>query len=219
MRKTRLVMLIEILIASAVLLCGALKILAGSVSILIVMGTVSVWLRREGLRGIGLDGRRLGLRIVLLGSAFGIFYQALSLVALDPLAERLTGVRQDLSNFHGIHGNVLELMRYLIIVWTLAAFGEEFVCRGYLLNRIAGLWGDSHGALWMGIGFSSMLWTLVHVYQGVTGVILVAVHGFVFGLLYVLTGRNLWTTIFAHGVYDTTALLLIFFGRYPNLGS
>jgi membrane protease YdiL (CAAX protease family) len=105
------------------------------------------------------------------------------------------------------------------MVWTLAAFGEEFVFRGYLLNRIAQVWKDSRGALWMGIGCSSILWTLVHVYQGIAGVILVAVHGVVFGLFYVMTGRNLWATIFAHGVYDTTALLLIFFGRYPNVGS
>ena len=75
----------------------------------------------------------------------------------------------------------------------------------------------SHGALWIGVVFSSLLWTLVHSYQGIAGVILVTLHGFVFGLLYVLANRNLWVTIFAHGVYDTTAFLLIFFGAYPHL--
>jgi membrane protease YdiL (CAAX protease family) len=146
-------------------------------------------------------------------------YQAVSLVVLDPLASHLTGVRQDLSIFAGIRGNVRLLVRYLMMAWTLAAFGEEFVFRGYLLNRIAQLWKGSHGAFCAGIVFSSILWTSVHFYQGIAGVVLVAVHGFVFGLLYVLAGRNLWVTIVAHGVYDTTALLLIFFGRYPNLGS
>ena len=110
-------------------------------------------------------------------------------------------------------------MRYLIVVWTVAAFGEEFVFRGYLLNRIAQLQENSHAARWMGVVFSSILWTFVHFYQGVAGAMLIAVHGVVFGVLYVLTGRNLWVPIVVHGVYDTTALLLIFFGRYPNLGS
>jgi len=218
--KPRLVILTEILLASGVLLCGALKILPfDSVSMLIVMGTASVWLRNEGLRGIGLDRHRLGLKIVLLSSAFGVFYQAVSLVVLDPLAAHLTGVTQDLSNFAVIRGNSRLLMRYLIVVWTVAAFGEEFVFRGYLLNRIAQLQENSHAARWMGVVFSSILWTFVHFYQGVAGAMLIAVHGVVFGVLYVLTGRNLWVPIVVHGVYDTTALLLIFFGRYPNLGS
>ena len=218
--KPRLVILTEILLASGVLLCGALKILPfDSMSMLIVMGTASVWLRNEGLRGIGLDRHRLGLKIVLLSSAFGVFYQAVSLVVLDPLAAHLTGVTQDLSNFAVIRGNSRLLMRYLIVVWTVAAFGEEFVFRGYLLNRIAQLQENSHAARWMGVVFSSILWTFVHFYQGVAGAMLIAVHGVVFGVLYVLTGRNLWVPIVVHGVYDTTALLLIFFGRYPNLGS
>jgi len=218
--KPRLVILTEILLASGVLLCGALKILPfDSVSMLIVMGTASVWLRNEGLRGIGLDRHRLGLKIVLLSSAFGVFYQAVSLVVLDPLAAHLTGVTQDLSNFAVIRGNSRLLMRYLIVVWIVAAFGEEFVFRGYLLNRIAQLQENSHAARWMGVVFSSILWTFVHFYQGVAGAMLIAVHGVVFGGLYVLAGRNLWVTIVVHGVYDTTALLLIFFGRYPNLGS
>ena len=218
--KPRLVILTEILLASGVLLCGALKILPfDSVSMLIVMGTASVWLRNEGLRGIGLDRHRLGLKIVLLSSAFGVFYQAVSLVVLDPLAAHLTGVTQDLSNFAVVRGNSRLLMRYLIVVWIVAAFGEEFVFRGYLLNRIAQLQENSHAARWMGVVFSSILWTFVHFYQGVAGAMLIAVHGVVFGGLYVLAGRNLWVTIVVHGVYDTTALLLIFFGRYPNLGS
>ena len=218
--KPRLVILTEILLASGVLLCGALKILPfDSMSMLIVMGTASVWLRNEGLRGIGLDRHRLGLKIVLLSSAFGVFYQAVSLVVLDPLAAHLTGVTQDLSNFAVIRGNSRLLMRYLIVVWIVAAFGEEFVFRGYLLNRIAQLQENSHAARWMGVVFSSILWTFVHFYQGVAGAMLIAVHGVVFGGLYVLAGRNLWVTIVVHGVYDTTALLLIFFGRYPNLGS
>ena len=184
-----------------------------------MVGLLSVWLRGEGLRGIGLGRRHLGLKTLVVGSAFGIAYQAVSLALFDPFAAYLTGVHQDLSTFAGIHGNIRLLALDLILAWTLAAFGEELAFRGYLLNRLAQLCGGSRGSLWIGVVFSSVLWTLPHFYQGITGVILVAVHGIVFGLLYVLAGRNLWMTIFAHGVYDTAAFLLIFFGVYPNLGS
>ena len=68
--KPRLVILTEILLASGVLLCGALKILPfDSVSMLIVMGTASVWLRNEGLRGIGLELVQCAMKNASIGLA------------------------------------------------------------------------------------------------------------------------------------------------------
>jgi CAAX protease family protein len=213
----RMAICIEILIAFAVVVCGALKILPfGGLPILVLVAVTSVRLRGGRPADIGLEWRRLGLTLVCWSSAFGIAYQALSLLVLDPLVQDVTGVAQDISVFAGIRGNVRVLVLNLILTWTLAAFGEEFVFRGYLLNRIAQLWNASSAAFWMGIILSSALWSISHFYQGIAGVILVALHGVVFGLLYLLVGRNLWFTIFAHGVYDTTAFLLIFFGRYPS---
>lgn len=214
--RQRVIIILELLAASGILVSGALKILPfGGIPVLVVLGLVSVWLRRAGQSGI-VQGERPGLKLVLLSSAFGVAYQAVCLWVLDPLVIELTGVRQDLSIFAGIRGNVRLLTLDLGLVWTLAAFGEEFVFRGYLLNRIAQLWDGPRAALSMGVVLSSALWSISHFYQGIAGVILVTLHGFVFGVLYLLVRRNLWFTIFAHGVYDTTALLLIFFGSYPN---
>lgn len=54
----RLAIIIEFLVALAVLISGALKLLPfGGVPGLVVIGVVSVCLRRKGLRGIGLEGR------------------------------------------------------------------------------------------------------------------------------------------------------------------
>ena len=40
--------------------------------------------------------------------------------------------------------------------------------------------------------------------------------GFVFGLLYLVTGRNLWVSVIAHGTMDTVGFLLLFLGKYPG---
>ena len=211
--------LIEILIAAAVLVCGARRMLPfGGLPVLVVMGGVSLWLRHEGLRGIGLGWRCLTPMTALLGGSFGVVYQAVSLFALEPLTVRLTGARPDLTAFSVIHGNVRLLLLSLASAWTVAAFGEEFVFRGYLLNRIAQWRGGRRAGLTVGVALSALLWALGHLYQGVGGVALIAVHGLTFGLLYVLTSRNLWMTIVTHGAFDTTAFLLIFLGRYPNMG-
>jgi len=39
--------------------------------------------------------------------------------------------------------------------------------------------------------------------------------GFVFGLLYLGTGRNLWVAVVAHGTMDTVGFLLLFSGSIP----
>ena len=64
---------------------------------------------------------------------------------------------------------------------------------------------------------ASVLFGVGHVYQGVSGVVAAALGGLVYGSLYLWTGRNLWAPIIAHGVFDTTAFVLIFWGKYPGL--
>src|SRR2546422_9570148 len=96
------------------------------------------------------------------------------------------------------------------VAWTLAAFGEEFVYRGYLLTRIARVLGDTPRA-WLGaLAVTSMLFGAGHAYQGVSGMITAGLGGFAFGLLYLGTGRNLWVSVSAHGPMDTVGCLLAF---------
>ena len=63
----------------------------------------------------------------------------------------------------------------------------------------------------------SVLFGFAHLEQGISGVVANTSAGLVYGGLYLSSGRNLWTPIIAHGVYDTVALLLIFWGKYPGL--
>ncbi|MCA9098036.1 MAG: CPBP family intramembrane metalloprotease, partial [Planctomycetaceae bacterium] len=59
---------------------------------------------------------------------------------------------------------------------------------------------------------TSILVGIGHAYQGLTGMILTAVIGFGFGLVYLANKRNLWSSILTHGFYDTIAFLLLFAG-------
>jgi membrane protease YdiL (CAAX protease family) len=54
-----------------------------------------------------------------------------------------------------------------------------------------------------------------HVEQGATGVAGNVIGGAVLVGLYWLSGRNLWLPIIAHGVEDTSSLLLLYFGYQP----
>ena len=76
---------------------------------------------------------------------------------LEPLIVLLTGKPIDLSQFAPIKGNVFLLVLFLVLVWTLAAFGEELVYRGYLMNRVAELAGGSSRAWTLSLVVVSVL--------------------------------------------------------------
>ena len=63
-----------------------------------------------------------------------------------------------------------------------------------------------HEFAWRSAGMPS------HAYKGPAGMIDSGVGGFVFGAAYLLSGRNLWAAILAHGFVDTLGVGLLYFG-------
>ena len=184
---------------------------------LVAFGALSLWLRGEGPRGVGLRRDPGWWRLALIGVTVGVGYQFLSLYLVEPFTARLTGRLPDVSMFAPLKGNVRLVLFYLTISWMLAGFGEEFVYRGYLLNRVAQLLGGGRRAWLVSLGATAVVFGLGHVYQGAAGAIDTGFFGLLFGVVYLLAGRNLWVAVIAHGVADTTAFVLLFFGRYPGV--
>ncbi len=184
---------------------------------LLLLGWLSLWLRGIGWGAVGLRRPAHWRDTLLLGIAVGVGFQFFSLYMLEPLIVRLTGEPIDLSQFASVKGNVFLLVLFLVLVWTLAAFGEELVYRGYLMNRVAELGGGSSRAWALSLVLVSVLFGVAHSYQGISGVITVIAASLMYGGLYLRSGRNLWVPIIAHGVYDTVAILLAFWGKYPGL--
>jgi len=215
--RARRLVLPELLVAAAILAAGFAGILPFSATpFLLVFGVVSLWLRGEGARAVGLAFRPDWGRTLLLGSGVGIGYQGFSLYVAEPAIARLTGKLPDVSLFAPLAGNVHFLLISLAVAWTLAAVGEEFVYRGYLLTRIARGLGDTP-RVWLGaLAVTTILFGVGHRYQGASGMISAGLGGLAFGLLYLATGRNLWVAVIAHGTMDTLGFLLLFLGKYPG---
>jgi uncharacterized protein len=111
-----------------------------------------------------------------------------------------------------ITGNIKAALIALVLVWTFAAFGEEIGFRGYLLTRAADLGERTTPAYWIGIVFVAILFGYGHYYKGPAGILNSGVAGLVLGAAYMLSGRNLWTCILAHGFIDTVGVTALFFG-------
>lgn len=96
-----------------------------------------------------------------------------------------------------------ELLPLVVISMLAVGYREEVFFRAYLFDRGAEI-GASPGKILIG---SSLLFSLGHAYQGVAGVIVTLILGFVLGALY-MRFRNLHALAIGHGLYNTAMLLL-----------
>jgi hypothetical protein len=184
---------------------------------LLLLGWLSLWIRKIGWRGVGMKLYRSWRTTLALGIAAGILLEAIELFITQPLLVKWLGKQPDLDVFRALHGNVKWTLLAILGAWTLAAFGEEMVYRGYLMNRVADLFNRTRGAWIISLIVVHLGFGLAHAYQGITGVIDEGLMGLLLGLIYLRTGRNLAVPIVAHGVSDSIDFLLIFLGKYPGM--
>jgi len=185
---------------------------------LLAIGAVLVWWRGPGWRIVGFDRPRSIAQAVGVGVAVGLGYQFLSLILVEPTIAYVTGnALPDVSIFRAVVGDERQLAKSLLLSWTTAAFAEETVYRGWITARLAELGLFSTRAWISAVVVSSIVFGLLHMYQGLSGMIATGLTGLVLGWLYLATGRNLWAPIIAHGVMDTSGFVMIYFGVYPGV--
>jgi uncharacterized protein len=182
---------------------------------LLALGWVSLYVRKIGWRGVGLTGYRSWAATLGMGLGCGVLLELFELFVSQPILVRLLGKNADLSQFHGLTGNLKLTALYILLVWIVAAFGEEMIYRGYLMNRVADLLNRTRTAWIVSLIAIQVVFGLAHSYQGWTGVIDEGLMGVLLAVVYLGTGQNLAVPIVAHGVQDSIDLILIFLGRYP----
>jgi hypothetical protein len=197
--------LFEIALAAAAVLADLLV----PTVVLLALAVLSLLARREGWWSLGV--RRLA-RLPAAAAQIGaltVGWTAVQLALIMPVVERLTGERQDLSQFDDLQGNLAMLLALLAVSWTLAAVGEEVAYRGYVFTRMVDVLGSSTTARWVAIGLSSALFAAAHTEQGAVGVALTFFDALFFS---VLRDRyaSLWAPVLAHGFNNTLGLTAYF---------
>ena len=217
-RQSKLVLLLELAIVALIFLADLHgHVFFSKTLYLFLFAWLALRLRRKGWRDVGLVRPVSWRNAVLAGVLAGAGIELLELFVTQPLLVKFTGKMPDLSLFYQLHGNARLLLLGLVLTWTVAAFGEEMVNRGYLMNRVADL-GNGSRAMWaVSLVVVSAVFGWGHFYQGVTGQVENAIDGLLLGALYLACGRNLWAPIIAHGVTDTVDMLLLFLGKYPGV--
>ena len=152
-----------------------------------------------------------------IGIVVGLAMEVLELFVTQPMLARWIGKMPDLSDFADLVGNMKLLLIYLALVWVLGALGEELVYRGYLMNRVAGLFRNTKAAWTVSLVAVSVAFGCAHLDQGSTGMVENILNGLLLGGLYLACGRNLAVPVIAHAFSDTLDFLLIYLGKYPGM--
>lgn len=171
-------------------------------------------------RVLGLPVAEFGLsrpaswpRTILLGVIVAIASQAVTLGVMTFVINPLIGADPpDVSRFSAVEGNLKVLLTMIPTVWLTSAFPEEVIWRGFLMTRVAKLFGGSRGAWGMALVLTSVHFGLVHFYQGVSGILATGLIGFLYGLTFLLLGRNLWLVIVAHAASHVLGFTAMYFG-------
>jgi len=209
----RWISLAEFVVGSAIVIGhNVYHVIPNEVPVLLVLGLISLRVRDGGWGVIGLRRPVSWRRTVLFALAAAAIRILLGALVIDPLTAHFWPAAVGPSGFDQITAHTMVALRWLFFVWTFAAFGEEIGYRGYLVTRAADVGGRSKIAYWVAVLAVSVLFGIGHYYKGPSGMVDSGMAGLILGAAYLISGRDLWVCILAHGFIDTFGVVALFFG-------
>ena len=136
--------------------------------------------------------------------------------AADRIATRLVATPPTLGAFKALQQSLPKLLTGIAIAWVLGGLLEELVLRGIVQQAVEALSGQvlpQRIAATLGILVAAGAAAILHLYQGPRAAIIIAQLSVMFGLVFVLSGHNLWAVILCHGLYDTIAFVRFAMGK------
>jgi membrane protease YdiL (CAAX protease family) len=135
-------------------------------------------------------------------------------LAWSPLADRLAARwfprPPTLEAFAPIRQSRLKLFLGILAAWVLGGILEELVARGIVLQSLQS-WLIPILPLPVAAGIAILVAGMgagvMHFYQGPRAVLIITQLSILLGILFVLSGGNLWAVMLCHGLYDTIAFI------------
>jgi len=214
-RRGRTVSACEFLVgALAVIGHNIYHLVPNEVPILVVLAIGSMRWREGAWRWASLGFKRPGSwsHTILIALAAAAIRLILGGLVIEPVTSHFWPPIKAPSEANEIRGHFTAVLMYLPIVWVFAGLGEEIGYRGYLLNKLADVLGRSRAADVIAILGSAVLFGYGHYYKGPAGILDSGVAGVILGTAYLVSGRNLWTCVFAHVSIDTLAVFAAYLG-------
>ena len=166
------------------------------------------WLKKVGWSDFGLYRPESWSKTIKMA-----FVAVLIVQTVGVLPFFLSKSPQDLSSYQEAM-TPWGLLRWIVIAWTTAGFGEEIIWRGFFMKQIARLFDEQKRSSWViGLVLTSVGFGLVHFHQGPGGMLGNGFLGLVYGIFYLRSGRNLWVPIIAHGLTGSISFILLYLSQ------
>jgi membrane protease YdiL (CAAX protease family) len=116
----------------------------------------------------------------------------------------------DMSRYDYIRGDALAASAMALLLPLTAAIPEEIVYRGFLMRQFTRLYGDGHTGTTLAVLSQALVFGSVHFQWGLGGVVMATIMGLVWGVAYLLCGRNLSIVILAHSAAHIALVLQLY---------
>lgn len=140
------------------------------------------------------------------------------MIAYSPLADWLATRWFDkpptLESFRVIQQSKGKLIAGILAAWALGGILEELIARGIVLQSVEVMlaaWFPEPIAAAVAMCIAALGTGIMHCYQGPRAMVIITQLSVLFGVLFVVSGYNLWAVMLCHGLYDTIA-----FVRFAN---
>ena len=169
-------------------------------------------MRRTPLRQL-FGVRRAGATELWMDIAIALGFWFGSLAVLGIAASLLRSAHLHPENVRGIVSKLAPASPAELALWTAlsisAGICEELIFRGYLQQQFTAL---TRRAV-LGIAIAALLFGAAHLYEGISGALLIMLYGALFGILAHLR-RSLRAGIFAHAWHDALSGFVLYLGAH-----
>jgi membrane protease YdiL (CAAX protease family) len=173
--------------------------------------------KKVSIKYLGLFNPKNWFKTILIGLVIGVFIQVFGIYVLSPIKEWIGIVQEIPAAYAAIEGNNSKLIIYLIVAWTTAGFGEELIYRSFFLGQFVSVFNNLKSKWILSLIISSIIFGFLHFNNGIDAIIGTTITGFIIGLVYLKTGRNIWAAYVTHAVANTVGFLIIYTGLYKDI--
>lgn len=174
---------------------GFTAVLAGAATALLL-----VIVRGQHFRDIGFRRPRRWATVPLW--AIGIMTAYFAAQALAPIliSSFMELPRPDFSRYGHVYQNLPAALTMALVLPFTASIPEEIIYRGFLFDRLTSIFGSGVLGSTLTVLAAALIFGAIHFQWGLGGVLVTSIMGLVWGVAFLLCGRNLWIVIIAHSL-------------------
>ena len=178
----------------------------------VALGVIWIYLNLvgESFAGIGFRFSDLKWRALYVGGGIGLLYGAFQLWLLGPLLAHL-GLKAYYYDFGYVNHHFMNALILILTISVLVIPYQEIAFRGFILNRLKGIFGDKGDAFSFSGIIASVLFAVYNWLDGGGRVAAAFIFAVIATFVYRRYKSNLWYPIFLHIAFDvfmlTTAIM------------